>query len=1202
MTWSLGLCVEGGRKTGAAAVLIFTFSLLVVSLTFLPTASGQSARCPNDFLEDGNADPLEASMIVAFWKEVHGPGLSGGDGPLGCPVGKSVKIDNTEYSWKGVKQTFQRGWIFLGRGTSAGGAIVVVRGLDSWTIWWKGVPSEVLPMIWNEPIEGTRIGHTIRGTPAWWRYGGDLYDTYAKDNKLSFALADLNELPARPFDPAAKLGGLVKDQEDSSRSHLDAKGLTKPDISGLDKRINALFTDWLPCHTRLPKQNEPDKDDIGESTFANAMIMMRRSAPCPLTGRSPSADVKDWLRILRFPADMVPGTSWDEKFPCSLRKGELDVTLVQLLYLRLKHGLALADPIRQHIDTVLSPWGTPARKTPYVTPQGTCGGFSLIETENHMLLQETAAYLINSLMGRDTASNRDWIMKFLTQIIRRDFYEFNSIPYSRYQLKALYVLHDYAPHEHVRTVAAGVLDWIFAKQAVSGNLDRDHRPYRRTHGDAHLAPSEWWGSAATPITTETAVLAGPLQHSHTDIDLEFEQETSKQAWTDVTAFPNLGTVHEYSAAALVDVAHTNYRLPEALVGWIEWRYTSEESNRTTYIQAINHVPKIIDDTAIFAQANSGAEMVSGNRNWTMIAGGTPSPPGDPGPPPLTNSAEAAYTAGVSTGGAVVGGTIGGVPGAVVGGVIGGILGGSKPEDIAADKQRDFLWGTQAGTIRETTLIPTPVGLDRNHTFRFGASVVTTGGSQVDRLCIAEGFMCGYDLKWPIRPFPDAKDAFKCPLDIPIPPWLTSAFQSRVGGGKTVISVMGCPLTEGSNSGWSIWTFENGMLAVVHSDPAGEERFAGAWVEGRTDEARGHMRVSWNIRGDGYDWFRVHAYRRSVSPRGGEPPGGWIDPLPIVGNPSDRTMQPDGEATFPISADVMDLSWDVLIVGCKKEYFAGVLTGHDCKDNKMPRLTVNVGPMPKQSFSCAVHVPPPPRVGKKHTRHERAVIMEVGSCKDGPYGLYVYPWNEPCPYEHERLPGKAVSFPGVTVCPEGASNYGFVVVAPSRGMTPDEFRNIVGASMANWRAGGNNYAPGLPASIDVPISPPVVRKTDMNLTGGTKWMPTAPPSRHTVTFRWPVVGGAAILGDTGAPSLFFPTALGVFYKDWPTALGHVSAPDSPGAADTLIRNSGTGCFTVSGFPTPHNSNPKGLLVDFRNIDIAAPIVADLPSLDLPSRCP
>lgn len=204
----------------------------------------------------------------------------------------------------------------------------------------------------------------------------------------------------------------------------------------------------------------------------------------------------------------------------------------------------------------------------------------MIESENHMLLQETAAYLINALMGRDTASNRDWILGFLNQIARRDFYEFNSIPYSRYHLKALYALHDYAPDDRVKTVAKGTLNWVFAKQAVSGNLDRDHRPYRRSHDPRHLVPAGWWGPAATPITTETALLVGPLQYAHADIDLLFDKgldDNQKLVLTSVLEYPELGAAPGYAGEALVDAADTGYRLPEALVGWLERRFTRDES-------------------------------------------------------------------------------------------------------------------------------------------------------------------------------------------------------------------------------------------------------------------------------------------------------------------------------------------------------------------------------------------------------------------------------------------------------------------------------------------------------------------------------------------------------------------------------------------------------------------------------------------------
>ena len=47
--------------------------------------------------------------------------------------------------------------------------------------------------------------------------------------------------------------------------------------------------------------------------------------------------------------------------------------------------------------------------------------FSLIESEYHMLLQETSAYLINSLKGRITSTNSAWLEKILGSVIRKDF-------------------------------------------------------------------------------------------------------------------------------------------------------------------------------------------------------------------------------------------------------------------------------------------------------------------------------------------------------------------------------------------------------------------------------------------------------------------------------------------------------------------------------------------------------------------------------------------------------------------------------------------------------------------------------------------------------------------------------------------------------------------------------------------------------------
>ena len=114
-------------------------------------------------------------------------------------------------------------------------------------------------------------------------------------------------------------------------------------------------------------------------------------------------------------------------------------------------------------------------------------------------------------------------LRFLQQIVRRDFYEYNSLPYSRYQMKALFALNDYAPDASVRTAAKGVLDWVFAKQAVGSNLDRDHRPYRRRPEPKNYANSAWWGSPAISSTVQAELLVGPLDHAHEDIDLQLNE-------------------------------------------------------------------------------------------------------------------------------------------------------------------------------------------------------------------------------------------------------------------------------------------------------------------------------------------------------------------------------------------------------------------------------------------------------------------------------------------------------------------------------------------------------------------------------------------------------------------------------------------------------------------------------------------------------
>jgi hypothetical protein len=776
-------------------------------------------------------------------------------------------------------------------------------------------------------------------------------------------------------------------------------------------------------------------------------------------------------------------------------------------------------------------------------------------------------------------------VRFLQQIVRRDFYEYNALPYSRYQMKALFALHDYAPDASVRTTAKGVLDWVFAKQAVGSNLDRDQRPYRRRPESSIYANSKWWGKPATSSTVQAALLAGPLDHAHEDIDLQLndgKDEDGDEPLTKILQnpdhgfkYPYIGTVDDWNLAAFTDVADTTYRLPAALGSWLAKRFTDDEANRVTYVQFIRHTSLVKDDPALFPQPNAGVELYSGNRNWTILAGGVPVAPGDPGPPPQTVVTLGginfpiidAYAAAGAGGGIALGATIGAVLGgpvtAGVGGLIGGILGGVTgaiaPGKIAANKQHAKLWEDQAGVMRETMLLPTPVALNRAQTIRFGWPVVTKeGGAEQARLCVAEGFACGFDLIMPTRPFPHS-DAARCPMKEDLPTALSSVLSITDADGLQLRDMLGCLLSPGHdrNFDWSTWQYERGSLVMALSDPAGQERIGALWVE-KDKQSRQPVRMRFKFRTPGHphDWFNIYVYDFQAEPEKNRAPVGYVR-YANTGDPGDTGTSEEGETSFPLDDGVESLNWSVLVEGCDPTYFKIfglklIRTGHKCKTDILPRLWVNVAPEPKQPFSCRaeqIQASPGEVEDLPQEMGGKGIVMEIGSClPSSVYGLFVYKWERSCDQ----------------MCPAEASNFGFVVAAPSRGWSFEDFKAAIEKSLKN---GSHHYAPLEAHPIVVPISPSVIKNDG-------SWTAIGPPSSHTVTFQWGA-RGQFILDDTGAPGFYSTDMSSV------TANAHVSTPDAV-VNGGLIRNLGFGCFTVSGLPTPTTPDPPGLVVDLRNL--------------------
>jgi hypothetical protein len=122
-----------------------------------------------------------------------------------------------------------------------------------------------------------------------------------------------------------------------------------------------------------------------------------------------------------------------------------------------------------------------------------CLPIKIKDTENHILMTETARYLTNQLLLRESiaAGKRDdsfdnqkngfeeWFLNHLSQFLRTDFDELNSRPYQAYTIIALSTLHSHADGERVKTVTKMILDYISTKVALQSMGLRRHTPFRR---------------------------------------------------------------------------------------------------------------------------------------------------------------------------------------------------------------------------------------------------------------------------------------------------------------------------------------------------------------------------------------------------------------------------------------------------------------------------------------------------------------------------------------------------------------------------------------------------------------------------------------------------------------------------------------------------------------------------------------------------
>ena len=125
------------------------------------------------------------------------------------------------------------------------------------------------------------------------------------------------------------------------------------------------------------------------------------------------------------------------------------------------------------------------------------GGAALLitlpETENHLWMINSTKYLNNQYImanggtgySSDQTDLREWILKEMQTIAKKDFIEYNSRPYARYSLVSIANLADFAQDIDIRTGARVILESSIAKYAVTSSEGRRIAPYRRKREDLH---------------------------------------------------------------------------------------------------------------------------------------------------------------------------------------------------------------------------------------------------------------------------------------------------------------------------------------------------------------------------------------------------------------------------------------------------------------------------------------------------------------------------------------------------------------------------------------------------------------------------------------------------------------------------------------------------------------------------------------------
>ncbi len=196
------------------------------------------------------------------------------------------------------------------------------------------------------------------------------------------------------------------------------------------------------------------------------------------------------------------------------------------------------------------------------------------ESENHVMMIETARYLTNQLLYRrqgdalyDNSRNGmdEWMLKHLQHFLLNDFLEYNAQPYQDYTASALLNLYSFTSDRHpssarVKIAAHMVLDYLMAKVAVSSNDSRRSVTFRRKSDNAHN-PTD------PGCYNDPNFLDGPMgrMDPHNAFSMQFAGTTDMAISNDPAGLRPRNALPGHFGWEMQWAGLSDYRLPDAIL-------------------------------------------------------------------------------------------------------------------------------------------------------------------------------------------------------------------------------------------------------------------------------------------------------------------------------------------------------------------------------------------------------------------------------------------------------------------------------------------------------------------------------------------------------------------------------------------------------------------------------------------------------------